>query len=225
MNQSNARIEGIEYESSASRGAFEDHYYTEESVSFARTKLGGMFVIPLLFFAPGSCDLNVQRESIGHTRPPLIRSEGDQSESNAATNLNSTRTQLLVNDVMNRLTGDFEVDVYVHKTLSSHISRYGVAAIEAIDNWLEKHIDGHSVLIETLRMLGDFDDVATKSARLAVLSTWLKHTSPFVRDAAARGLEDLNDKRAIDVLLNAASVEQFRELKKDYLMVVDGLRG
>lgn len=225
MNQSNARVEGIEYESSASRGAFEDHYYTEEAVSFAHKKLGGIAILPLLFFAPGSSDLNVQRESIGHTRPALVRSESDQSESNAATNVNSIRTQLLVNDVMNRLTGDFEVDVYALKILNSCISRYGVAAVEAIDEWLEKHIGGQSVLIETLRMLGDFDDIATKSARLAVLSTWLKHTSPFVRDAAARGLEDLNDKRAIDVLLSAANVEQFHELKKDYLMIVDGLRG
>lgn len=121
------------------------------------------------------------------------------------------------------LTGDIGEDDKTRLLLKDAIQRYGIVAVGALEKWLDANSSRHAIVAVVMRFLGQLDDSTTKSSRLNLLAKGLTSGSPLIRDSAALGLEDLNDKRAIPLLQAAIETEPYSSLRQDYLSIVQSL--
>jgi hypothetical protein len=123
-----------------------------------------------------------------------------------------------------QISGDLTEDIESRRLLRKLIQRYGEPSIRAIDEWAKLNSRKQTLVAEIMRLLGDVDDPATKSARVELLGRGLQSSSPVVRDSSALGLEDVGDSRAIPLLESAIENEPYESLKLDYKMIADSLK-
>lgn len=80
------------------------------------------------------------------------------------------------------------------------------------------------VLTEVLHFLGRFKGRGIADEQYSVVSAYLHHGSPVIRDAAAVGLSYMRDKRAIPVLEKAIANEKADSLRRDMEVVLAELK-
>ena len=130
----------------------------------------------------------------------------------------------VVKKVLSQISGDLTEDIESRRRLRNLIQKYGEPTIGAIEEWTKMNSRKQTLIAEVMRLLGEVEDSASKSARLELLGKGLKSGSPVIRDSSALGLEDMGDIRAIRLLESAIDNEPYESLRQDYKMIVDSLR-
>ena len=106
------------------------------------------------------------------------------------------------------------------KELHRIILEYGVVAIEQLCDMILSGNASMDVADEALRQLGCIDDAKTHDARLLLLEIALKSDNLSIRNAAAVGMDYLEDPKVIPSLKRAAQREQpgwFRQYLNDVI--------
>ncbi len=80
------------------------------------------------------------------------------------------------------------------------------------------------ILIEVLHFLGRFKGRGTADEQFGVVTAYLYHASPVIRDAAAVALAYMQDKRAIPVLEKVIAGEKVNSLREDMKVVLAELK-
>jgi hypothetical protein len=108
--------------------------------------------------------------------------------------------------------------------LTALITRYPEQAMTQLTAGLGSIRIASFVLAEILQLFGRIESAETKERRFGLLTSFLRHKSPLVRDAAATGLAYMNEKRAVSFLEEAISKEPVPSLREDLRAVVDQLK-
>jgi len=110
---------------------------------------------------------------------------------------------------------EFGIESGFVRSLESMVAEHGIKAVEAMAHIILTRKATDRVISEALRWLGEVDHPESYLLRLVLLVTCLRDPSRWVRDGAALGLEDMNDRRAIPALRAAVAREPIHELRKD----------
>ncbi len=122
------------------------------------------------------------------------------------------KTQAILLHAMDELFED-GVESKLSRDLELLVRECGVTAIDALRS-IDAVVVRPSVVAEALRTLGKIEDVATRDSRFAVLSHFLGHMSPVIRNGALIGLSVMEDPRAIPYLQAALARERNADLKR-----------
>ena len=124
-----------------------------------------------------------------------------------------SKTQAILLQAMEEVFED-GVESRLSRDIESLIRECGIAAIDALRQIGVDDEARPSVIAEVLRTLGRFEDDATREARFKVLSHFLGHRSPVVRNGAFIGLSETEDQRAVAAIRQALAQERNRDLKR-----------
>jgi len=111
----------------------------------------------------------------------------------------------------------------VSRSLEALLGTHGGQAVDAISEHIQWGSGDSLVAAYVLKWLGRVNDPITHDRRLAVLADCLRSRSPRLRDAAALGLDSLDDPRAISYLREAVRHEHVAELREDMGSVLKSL--
>ena len=106
------------------------------------------------------------------------------------------------------------------KRLYLLIEKYSENAVIEISHIIRNNKADEEVAYEALKWIGEIVHPQTYKHRLWLLQKCLSNSSLYIRDAAALGLADMNDKKSIPALERAINREKNSELKKDMVEVL-----
>ena len=151
-----------------------------------------------------------QKETFALLRAPMTISKQEMLPNMLANLFYNARDEVFESGMNSRFSEG------LHRIILEH----GIAAIEQLRDIILSDNASTDVADEALRQLGRVDDAKTYDARLSLLESALKSDDLSIRNAAAIGIDYMEDPRAIPNLERAAKREQpewFRQYLNDVI--------